>query len=184
MKFFYLFIGFCILLISCNSSDLEKEFPCKNSSSYTHLETTNDIQNLFSISLPKHWKTNLYYDNTQTSIFSADTTTSLTKTTLIDVTLLYSPITFNEQFKQKITRENISEQLSFIKSKTLIFLNKPSYFTFSKGKKKKYTYHILTIYSKVNSENFLQTKIEVYGDSLINERFCKAIKLIEKIALK
>lgn len=174
---------FLIFLVSCNSSELSKEFTCTKTS-FSNLETTSDIRNLFKVQLPKHWKTNLYYDNSQTSIYAADTTKSLTKSVLIDVTLVHNPLAFNDEFLQKTKNKELELQLQNLKAKEIYFLEKPSYLQHSKGKKGKYAYEIINLFSKVNSDNFLHSKIEVYGDSLVNERLCKAINLLEKIKIE
>ena len=183
MKPFLTILITLFLLASCNSSALKNEFKCESISNYSNLEKTKDVRKLFTVSLPNHWKTNLYYDNSQTSIYSADTTKSLTNTTLIDVTYIHEQIELNNIFQQKIIQENASQKFKNVSSKMVSFLKKPSYLNLSKGKKGTYSYQILNLFSKVNSDNFLHTKIEVYGDSLINERFCKAIDLVEKIDL-
>ena len=96
-----LFILLVLILFSCNSSELQKEFQC-TSSSFSELEKVSDVRKLFFVQLPKHWKTNLYYDNSQTSIYSADTTKSLTQSTLIDITYIHNSINFDKTFLIKI----------------------------------------------------------------------------------
>ena len=69
-----------ILMVSCNSfPDLKEEFPCKVSNSYDNLKKSEDVRNMFSVQFPENWKVNLYYDDTKTSIYAADTTISVTK---------------------------------------------------------------------------------------------------------
>lgn len=183
MKYFSAVFVF-FLLISCNSlPNLNEEFNCKAVNSYDNLKTHNDVRKMFSTQLPKNWKVNLYYDNAKTSVYAADTTVSLTKTTLIDVTLVHKTVFIDNTFKQKITDDNKKMQLSEVKTNTINLLKRPSYYSYAKGKKNNYTYHILNTFTKVNSENFLHIKTEVYGDSLVDKRICKAIKLIDKIQL-
>ncbi|PKH51073.1 hypothetical protein CXF68_10420 [Tenacibaculum sp. Bg11-29] len=183
MKYFSAVFVF-FLSISCNSlPDLKDEFNCKILSTNDDLKIHNDVRNMFSTQLPNNWKVNLYYDNTKTSIYAADTTLSLTKTTLIDVTLVHKTAFIDNTFKQKITDDNKRMQLSEVKTNAINLLNKPSYFSYAKGKKNNYTYHILNTFTKINSENFLHIKTEVYGDSLVDKRICNAIKLIDKIQL-
>lgn len=184
MKYF-LAVLILISAISCNSSsELKTQFPCKNSNSYTNLKKNEDVRKLFNVYLPKNWKVNLYYDDAKTSIYAADTTISLTKTTLIDITLAHSTIFIDKTFSQKITSDNKKMGLTELKTKNITLLNKPSYYSYAEGKKGKHSYHILNTFTKINSDNFLHVKTEIYGDSLIDERICKAIKLIDKIQLK
>ena len=184
MKYFLITL-LVALMISCNStSELKKEFPCDESIIISNIKKTTDIRNLFTVSLPKNWKVNLYYDSEKTSIYAADTTVNLTKTILFDATLVHHAVFLDKTFGQKITTDNQNMGLSEVKTKNLTLLKKPSYYSFAKGKKGNYSYHILNTFTKVNSDNFLHVKTEIYGDSLVNERICKAINLIDKIQLK
>ena len=172
-----------ISTISCTSTDLQKHFTCNNSS-YSNLVKTHDIRHLFSIKLPKNWKKNLYYDHGQTSIFAADTTLKLTSATLIDVSYIHASIFFDDDFKQKLSEDTKKMKLNEVKSEAIKHLDKTSYLQLAKGEKGNHKYHILNVFTKVNNDNFLHTKTEFYGDSLVDERICKAINLIDKIELK
>ncbi len=182
---YILYVLVLFLFISCNSlPSLEEEFTCESFNSFTDLKTHDDVRNMFSSQFPKSWKVNLYYDDAKTSIYAADTTMSLTKTTLIDVTLVHKTVFIDNTFKQKITEDNKKMQLSEVKTNAIKLFNKPSYYSYAEGKKRNYSYHILNTFTKVNSENFLHVKTEIYGDSLVDKRICNAIKLINKIQLK
>ncbi|MCH3885114.1 hypothetical protein [Tenacibaculum aquimarinum] len=174
------------LLISCSNknSELSNHFSCDNTTLETELKKVKDIRNLFSVALPKHWKTNLYYDNAQTSIFAADTTKSLTKSVLLDITLVHNPVTFDEIFINKAIASSNEIGLKDEVLKEIHFLDKPSFLQHSKGKKNNYSYEVVNVFSKVNSDNFLLTKIEVYGDSAVSKRLCNAISLVNNIQLK
>ncbi|MEX6625465.1 hypothetical protein [Tenacibaculum salmonis] len=172
------------LIISCNSSsELANDFSCENSNSYIDLQKNKDVRNLFSVKFPKKWKVNLYYDDAKTSIYAADTTVSVTKTILIDVTLVHNTIFIDKIFAQKITDDNKKMGLTELKTKNIQLFKKPSYYSYAEGKKGKYPYHILNTFTKINSDNFLHVKTEIYGDSLVEQRICNAIELIEKIQL-
>ncbi len=179
----YQLILLAILTVSCTSTDLQKEFSCSGST-YSGLSETKDIRNLFSIKLPKTWKVNLYYDDGQSSIYAADTTLNLTKTTLIDVSFIHASVFFDTDFKQKLSADNNNMGLEEIKTKDIKHLDKNAYLSLAQGKKGKYKYHILNVFTKVDNDNFLHAKTEFYGDSLVNERICKAVNLIEKIEIK
>ena len=182
-SYLYLLTLLIFSTISCTSTDLQKEFSCGNSS-YSNLGTTNDIRNLFSVKLPKTWKIKLYYDNGQTSIFAADTTLKLTSTTLIDVSYIHAAIFFDTEFRQKLSDDHKNMELKEVKAEAIKHLDKTSYLSLAQGKKGNYKYHVLNVFTRINNDNFLHTKTEFYGDSLVNERICKAVNLIDKIALK
>jgi hypothetical protein len=146
-----------------------------------NLEKVNDVKGLFAVELPKTWKINLFYDEIQSSIYTADTTKQFTETILLDITYIEKPILFNEAFLLNLEREKLGDKLIRIHSQKRKFKGKEAYFTTFIGKKKNYKYKVLEMYVKINKKSFLHTKTEIYGDSLIDQRLCKAIHLIDKI---
>ena len=178
-----LLIGASLLFSSCShQSKVSKDFNCK-ASSFNNLKEVKDFKNLFSIELPRTWKTNLFYDDIQSSIYTADTTKQLTETLLLDVTFINESIKFDAAFKLKQEQENLSEKLIKIKSEEILIINKPTYYTYSKGKKGSYNYQVCHFFIKINEQNFILAKAEVYGDSLVNNRLCKAFAFIENIKI-
>jgi hypothetical protein len=181
MKKFIVLIGASLLFLSCSQqSEISSYFNCKTSS-FKDLEEVKDVKNLFSIQIPKTWKTNLYYDAIQSSIYTADTTKQLTETLLLDITFINKNIKFDTAFKLKQEQKNLTKKLIKIESKETSIINKPAYFTISKGKKGSYDYQVCHFFIKMNEQNFILAKAEVYGDSLVNTRFCKAFNFIENI---
>ena len=103
----FLLIGF----ISCsNRSQISKDLNC-NPESYDNLEVVQDFKEKFSMSIPKNWKTNLYYDNNQTSIYTGDTTKNLTNTFTVDITYVYNKLKFDQKFMQSFKNNLIDKQL-------------------------------------------------------------------------
>ena len=179
-----LFIVLSVLLSSCTSqTSLQKTFDCKNKTT-TQLEIVKDMKNVFSLQIPINWKTNLFYDNVQSSIYTADTTRQLTETTILDVTLISNSVNFNDVFKLKFEQNQLQKKLIVTKTTQINTLNKPSYLFVSKGIKNNFPYQSLDVYISLNDSNFILAKAEIYGDSLVNKRLCEAINLIEKIKLQ
>ncbi len=184
MKFSYIYstiIG-CILFSSCTSNKLSEEFKC-SSPDFNNLEEVTDFKKNFTIDLPKNWKTNLYYDEVVSSIYTADTTVSIKETVIIDASFVLNPVEINKEFINKIKTENATEQLEELISKEIQYLGNDAFYNYVKGKKGKYSYHLLNVFTKANL-GFMHIKTEIYGDSLVDERLCKAVKLIDKIRLK
>lgn len=182
-KLVLLIIGASLLFLSCSpQSKISKDFNCKTPS-FNNLEKVTDIKKLFSIDLPKTWKTNLFYDDVQSSIYTADTTKQLSETLLLDFTIINKNINFDTDFKLHQEQENLTKNLIKTTSKETILNNKPSYYTVSSGKKSNYNYKVCHIFIKINAQNFILVKAEIYGDSLINKRMCTAFSLIEKIKI-
>ena len=172
-----------LLFFSCSKqSAISKDFNCE-SSTFDNLEKVDDLKNLFSIELPKNWKINLYQDEVQSSIFTADSTKQLTETILLDVTFVKNKILLDEAFILQQEQVNLKKELLKIKSKEITFLEKPALLFVYKGKKGDYAYQTCHIFMKVNDQNLIFIKTEIYGDSLVNERLCSAFSLIENIKI-
>ena len=169
------------MLVSCNSkSKISKDLNCQPES-YSNLEKVEDIKRLFTVQFPDNWKTNLYYDNNQSSIYTADTTKQLTETTLVDITHVSNELKLDSDFIQKFKTSLTEQKLVETTSYELQFQEKKSYYSRALGKKGKFAYEICNLFIKINDNNYIHAKAEVYGDSLINERLCNAFSLIEKI---
>lgn len=170
-----------VVIVSCGKkTSLSEKFNC-NASFLSNLEIVEDVKNNFSIKLPKTWKTNLYFDDLQSSIYTADTTKQLTKSLLLDFSYIKKDIEFNTLFKLQQEQEGLAKKLILKDFQKTLFLGKESCYTISKGKKEKYPYLLFNLFIKENTSNFVFVKTEIYGDSLVNERICEAINIIEKI---
>jgi hypothetical protein len=173
-----------ILITSCSKTALENEFSCKSESFIGNNEKVIDIKKKFTILIPKHWNTNLFFDDIQSSIYFADTTKQLTETVLLDITHLQNEYNFTAEFKKQLFKNDSILQLKLVDEKEITFKEKPSYYRISRGFKGNYPYQIVNIYIKQNNNNAFHIKTEVFGDSLINKRLCKAFQLINTLELK
>ena len=180
------FLVFVLGVVFCSScetkSTMQNDFDCEAISIHKS-ETVEDVKGLFSLKIPNHWEMNLYEDAMQSSIFTADTTKQLTKTVLLDVTLVENSIQFDEAFELKQEQEYLLNKLIKIKSKAFTVAEKTALYMLFKGKKGEFNYQICNIFIKLNPKQFIIAKAEVYGDSLINQRLCRAFAIIENINL-
>ncbi|WP_298777579.1 hypothetical protein [uncultured Polaribacter sp.] len=180
---YYLFLITSLLFFSCSKqSEISKEFGCKTSK-FKNLEIVEDFRRKFEIELPKSWKTNLYYDKLQSSIYTADTTKQLTETILLDISYINDKINFDDEFSLKQEQEHLAKGLIKTKSKQITLLKKPSMHFVYKGKKGNFKYQISNIFIKIDPQNFILAKTEIYGDSLVNEKLCNSFSLIENIKI-
>lgn len=177
-------LGTSLLLFNCNNtSDLKQNLSC-NEIYFNNLKEFSDAKNNFKISLPNNWKTSTFTDNYQSSIYTADTTKQLTKSLLLDVNFINNSIQIDDIFKLKIEHENLTNKLIQKKQKEIIFLNRKSYYVISIGKKQKFKYKSLQVFVPLNKSSSLAIKAEIYGDSLVEKRICKALTLIDKIKIE
>lgn len=170
-----------ILITSCSKTALENEFSCSFESFSSNTEKVIDVKKSFTIQIPKHWKTNLFYDKMLSSVYSADTTKQLTETVLVDITQLQNEYQFDDSFKRRLKLNDSVLKLKTKKQKPFIFKNKKAFYAISNGKKGNFRYQILNIFVKQNSKSSFHLKAEVYGDSIVNNRFCKAIHTLNSI---
>ena len=177
----FLFSLSIILLASClPKASLTNKFEC-SIAIFSNLEKINDFKNFFTVYYPDKWKTNLYYDKNQSSIFTADTTKQLTETMLLDITHVSNKLTLDFDFISKIKKNLHTDDLVETESSSLNFKDQKAYYFKAAGKKGKFDYNIFNLFIKINENNYIHSKIEVYGDSLINQRICNGIRLINKI---
>ncbi|MGY0408936.1 MAG: hypothetical protein ACWIPJ_11415, partial [Polaribacter sp.] len=142
-----------------------------------------DVKGVYTVQFPKTWKTSLYSDEIQSSIYTADTTKQLTASILLDVNLINKKNTFNDVFKLKIEQENLSKNQIQKTSKEITFLGKPSYYTLSFGKQKEHPFQKLQLFIHLNTNNYLIATAKIFGDTLVDKRTCTAISLLKKIKL-
>ena len=181
MKKILLLVFVC--LSACESKlKIVRELNC-DPTSYSNLEKVEDFKKLFTVEFPDHWKTNLYYDSLQSSVYTADTTRQLTETFLIDITHVDSKLILDDEGIQKF-EESIKNQ-GFVTSDSyqFIFQDLPSFYTRAKGKKRGFTYEVCNLFIQTGDAKYVHVKTEVYGDSLVDQRICNAFSLIEKIKI-
>jgi len=176
-NFFFLII---IVLSSCSKkTQFINEFDCEVVA-FHNLERIEDVKKLFSVYYPDSWKTNLYYDKNQSSIYTADTTKQLKETMLLDITHISSELVFDSNFIRKFNSNLKQQQLTEINSNKILFRDKPTFYSEATGVKNKFRYSVLNLFIKLDEKNYIHSTIEVYGDSLRRKRICKGINLLEK----
>lgn len=179
MKFKILLL-FTVIFYSCSKKpSFVEAFDCEVET-FSNLERIEDVKHIFSVYYPDHWKTNFYYDNYQSSIFSADTTKQLKETTLIDITHISNKIVFDSIFLKKIKSDLAKLQLTEINTGKLSFKGKPSFYSEATGVNKNFKYCVFNLFIKLDEKNYIHGKIEVYGDKFREKRICKGINLLEK----
>ncbi|WKD86693.1 hypothetical protein KCTC32516_02069 [Polaribacter huanghezhanensis] len=183
MKSLFTLLLCCLIFSSCNKSNLAKEFSCSNTKFSGDFEQNTDIKKTFSVQIPTHWKTNFFYNDLQSSIYFADTTKQLTETVLIDITHIKSAYTFDVAFEKIISQNDSIQQLINTKKKKFLFLKNNAFYAVSKGEKQNFSYQIVNIFIHKNAINSYHIKTEIYGDTHINNRLCKAIHLINTLEL-
>lgn len=182
MKFkFEIFFIILITTISCTKkTELDKAFSCNNSTSFSETKTIKDIKNNFKINVPTNWKTQLYYDDFQSDVFSADTTKQLTETYILDTSWKLGELELNKEFESKIIS---STDMTVVNSKFEDIQEKPAFWYHLKGENKGYDYHVLHIFIKTTVDSYLEIKTSVYGNKNVEKRLCESIQLINTLEI-
>lgn len=182
MKKFIVIIIVSSSLLSCQPNDLITEFDCTSSINMSDSKEMRDILKKFIISVPKTWKTQLYYDEFKSQIYSADTTKSLTETYVLDIAWHQGELNLNEFFEQKVIDTlAIKEQLTTYKSKFGKFHGKDAYWNLSEGIDSGYPYNHLELYIKTDIDEYFTITTKIYGQDNIDTRLCESILIVDKI---
>ncbi|MEN8187832.1 MAG: hypothetical protein ABFR05_11950 [Bacteroidota bacterium] len=181
-------LNFALLLLiisinfSCKRNDVKEAFQCTSEYSFFNSNKTyQDVLKHFKIDIPQEWKTELYYDEFQSEIYSADTTKQLTESFIIDITWHQGELNFNRNFKRKVKKNLVEENLKTIRSGKGKFNDLPVYYNIAKGKYLSYEYHLLQLYVKSNVDEYYTFTSKVYGSESIDERICASVNLFEDI---
>ncbi|MCK5638817.1 MAG: hypothetical protein KAH67_08900 [Flavobacteriaceae bacterium] len=172
-----------VLITSCKKDDgIKNAFDCNTPSQFTNAKEYKDVLSKFKLKIPKYWKTNLYFDEFRSEIYSADTTKQLSETYIIDVTWHRGELRFDEEFEEKIN-ENITKKgnLITLNSGYGRFKRHKSYFNLSVGENTDITYHYLQIFMKYNTDEYYTFTTKIYGEDFVSERICTSIQVFENI---
>ncbi|MAD98592.1 MAG: hypothetical protein CMB99_14815 [Flavobacteriaceae bacterium] len=159
---------------------MNAEFDCGTDHTASFEEET-DLKKRFIVSLPSHWKVNLFQNEIQSSIYAADTTVALSKSTLIDISYIEKEVVFDGSFKLQNEQMQLNNQL--IKSKTKDFLQDEleTHYTVYKGMKNNMAFTTLHTYLKKDTRGFIHMKADVYGTERVQERLCEAIGILDQL---
>jgi len=182
MKFRFITVFFILIIAtSCNEKTaLETILNCSSSFSLSKTKEVKDVKKNFKIHVPTNWKTELYYDEFQSAVFTADTTKQLTETFILDTTWKNGELILDSAFEEKI-KSNL--ELIVITSQFENIHNKPAYWHHSKGIKNNFEFHLLDVYLKTSIDSYILISTQVYGNKDINKRFCESIQLIKTLEI-
>ena len=181
MKSFLYIIALFFILISCkNQSELSKTFNCKTSN-LSNSEVFTDFKQNFNITIPTNWNTELYYNEFQSEIFTADTTKQLSETYILDAAFNYGNLEFNDDFYNKTASILATSNLQKIKDGSIKFKSKPAYWYLVKGTKKGFNYNQFNLLIKLSKETYFTAYSEIYGTNNIDERICESITILNSI---
>jgi hypothetical protein len=176
-----LILLFLCLFLSCHKqTELAQQLNCKSKLSVpaTKIE---DFNKNFTINIPNNWKTELYFNKTDSDIYAADTTKELTKSYIINTSYTLGTLDFGKDFLNKIDSVNLAEKVSKTNAFFSNFNNKTSYWYLVKGEKNGFILTELNGYVYVSEKNYWRCSVSVYGEQEISERICEAIGILQSV---
>ncbi len=184
MKFRYI----ALLLLTCIScqkkSPLEDLLACNSIEKPSFNKTSIDFNKKFSIKTSKNWKTNLYYDDFQSSIMTADTTKSLTETFIFEAAMYNGMLEFTGIFNAKLHAEIDRKNLALLQENYFDWHGFPAYYNLVKGIKNKRPFQELSIYINHDSASYIRVQTQVYGTDNTQERLCNSLHVFNGLKIK
>ena len=182
MKYIFVLTLLTLFLTSCQKSKFEREFECETPSSYTQTKTYKDVLGHFEIDVPSSWKTELYYDEYQSALYSADTTKTLRETFILDVSWRQWELVLNKDFEVKVA-QNATRNLKLIPVKSGFgdYLGNPAYYHIATGKSDDLSWHYLEVYVQHKVDEYYVFTAKIYGDKFVSERICSSFSIFGDI---
>lgn len=187
MNFYYKIknIAFCglifLLILGCSKqSEIGKKMNC-SPTTYKNTKQITDFNKNFTLNIPSNWKTELYFDNYQSEIITADTIKQLSDTFILSASFDMGALNFDSDFHRRKDSVLKVNNLKIIDSGSQTFQSKPSFWYVTKGTKNNFEYHRFTVLTKISENTYFSAYSEIYGNSNIDKRICESISLLESI---
>ena len=148
---------------------------------YKNTKKITDFNKNFILNIPSNWKTELYFDNYQSEIFTADTLKQLSETYILAASYNSGTLNFDNDFHHRKDSVLSANNLKITDSGNESFQAKPSFWYISKGTKNNLDYHRFTVYTKISENTYFSAYSEIYGSENINKRICESVSLLENI---
>lgn len=183
MKFILATMTVLLLTSACQTSKFEREFECTTPTSYTQTKTYTDVLNHFKIEVPTQWKSELYYDEYQSALYTADTTKQLRETFILDIAWHQGELVLNKDFEVRVA-QNATRNLKLIPVKSGFgeYLGHPAYYHISTGKSEDLSWHYLEVYVQHKVDEYYTFTSKIYGSEFVSERICDSFSVFNEIS--
>lgn len=178
-------IGIILMITGCQTSKFEREFTCDTPMSYTQTKSYKDVLKHFEIDIPKSWKTELYYDEYQSSLYTADTSKQLQETFILDIAWHQGELVMDKEFEIRVA-QNASRKLNLVPVKSGFgeYLGHPAYYHIATSKKTEDpTWHYLEIFVQHKVDEYYTFTSKIYGNDFVSDRICTSFSVFNKITL-
>lgn len=183
MKYKAAIVVIFLTLSACQNSEFEKEFECDTPTTFTQTKTYKDVLKHFEIDIPNAWKTELYYDEYQSSLHTADTTKALRETFILDIAWHQGELILNKDFEVRVA-QNATRNLRLVPVKSGFgeYLGHPAYYHIATGKSDDLSWHYLEIYVQHKVDEYFTFTSKIYGNEFVSERICSSFSVFNEIA--
>lgn len=183
MKYAAAIVVLLLFLSACQTSEFEREFECDTPTSFTQTKTYKDVLKHFEIDIPKSWKTELYYDEYQSSLSTADTTKALRQTFLLDIAWHQGELVLNKEFEVRVA-QNATRNLKLVPVKSGFgeYLGHPAYYHIATGRSEDLSWHYLEIYVQHEVDEYFTFTSKIYGNEFVSERICSSFSVFNEIS--
>lgn len=186
MKQILLISTIIALMFSCKTkSNLEIEYNCQSTTSFSNTEEYIDFKEKFSLEIPKQWSTQYFYNSYESKIMTADTVKTLSNTFLLDVSYLSGNLVIDQPFYNKIMNDLLTERnLETAQLQKTTFKNMPAIWQIAKGKKGEFDINYFQLFAKKSKSHYYKLSAEVYGNEKVEQRLCEALALMSSFKVK
>ncbi len=179
----YYLLLISILSISCKKDLWEDMFGCDGHDLTKKTEKVEGFKKNFTVSIPGHWKTELYYDAGHSVIMTADTTRFYTDAFTLDFTVVEGKMIPPGRLLHGL--DSVMRASGFSVLRDTLFQNggMPAALHWSRKGEADSQIHVLQYYLIIDPEKYLQTQCKIFGDKQVDERLCEALAVIKTIEI-
>ncbi|ANW95682.1 hypothetical protein AXE80_05055 [Wenyingzhuangia fucanilytica] len=156
-------------------------FSCEQKTEIKNTRVVNDVHHNFKIKVGKNWKTELYFDDYQSRIYSADTTRNYSESFIIDITRFEGNITLSDNFRQHLMSQIKSIPRAYIIKEGFIdFKDSAAYAIYSFQKKEDIVLYNIQCYLTYPDHYFL-LESKINGSQNLEKNTCESIAIFNSL---
>lgn len=185
---FFLFTLTFACFISCQEpTELQKLFENEINDlevTFNQPKVVVDAKENFEITLEKNWKRELYLDEAESRIYTADTTKSLKESFILDITSIEGKIKLDNNFANQLKNQIRNIPQAYIVVDDFITVNKlPAYCIYSFQKSEPLNQFNIQLYI-ADKDRYYLLESKIYGDDNIQEKIAKSLLSFETFKIK
>lgn len=181
IKTYLFYLAFLSLFTSCEENLLTDTFKCDSTLSYKSTKKYTDVLKKYAVDIPEDWKTEMYFDEYRSEIFTADTTKELNNSYIMEFTRQLGEFDLDTVFVNHVNRSLLQSKIIPVKEGFGKFKGHPAYFNYAVGQQKGFNYYYLQLFVKTKSDEYYTLSSKIYGVENLDARFCESIHYMNSI---